>query len=332
MTTAVIGAAGYLGTQMLLCLQDEGRPAVGIDVSGALVPALSTVPFVLVGRDDPTRLATALTEHGVTQIVHFAGGSGAVDLSVSDPLAEYEDTLIRTLTATRAAVEAGVDRLVFSSTASVYGVPDRMPIAEETALRPISPFGAAMGMAERVVADASRAAGIRVATLRYFNVAGADPALRAGETGRPRHLIRAAAQVSVGTRKEPLRIYGDDYETPDGTPIRDFLHVADMAEAHLAALDYLCEGGRSVVLNCGYGEGASVREVVSAVARVTGRALPTVVAPRRAGDPPQLIADDAKVRSTLRWTPRFNDLDLIVRSAIDWEAAQEDAPGRQAAE
>ena len=319
MTIAVTGAASYAGTQMLLCLADAGRPALAVDAAGALPPALSDTPRALVPPGDAGALTELFVAHSVEAVVHFTG-SGSVGGSNEDPLGEYEDTLVRTLAMLRAATGAGVRRLVFSSTASVYGVPDRIPIKEAEALRPISPFGAAMAMAERVAADSCMATGIRLATLRYFNVAGADPSLRAGETGKPRHLIRAAAQIAVGTRAEPLRIYGDDYATPDGTAIRDFLHVADMAEAHLAALDYLEGGGRSVVLNCGYGEGASVQEVVEAVSRATGKPLPTVPAPRREGDPPQLVADEARIRTVLGWTPRFDDLDLIVRSAIDWEA------------
>ena len=319
MTTAVTGAAGYLGTQMLLTLADAGRPAVGIDREGALVPALAGTPFETVPPEDAAALTAVFEAHGVDEIVHFSG-SGLVGQSVSDPLAEYQDTLVPALSVARAATATGVRRFVFSSTASVYGVPDRIPIRETVVPHPISPFGAAMVMAERIVRDAGAAAGTRVATLRYFNVAGADPALRAGEVGPTRHLIRAAAQIAVGSRAEPLRIYGDDYATPDGTAIRDYLHVADMAEAHLAALRYLEDGGQSVLLNCGYGEGASVQEVVDAIGRVTGQALPTEPAPRREGDPPQLIADDAKIRTVLGWTPRFDDLDLIVRSAVDWEA------------
>ena len=319
MTTAVTGAAGYLGTQMMLCLTDAGGDPLGIDAEGGLPLALSDARFAALPSDDAGPLTAAFRDHGVDEVVHFAG-SGDVDFSVRDPLTEYQDTLVRTLTVTRAALSAGVRRFVFSSTASVYGVPDLIPIKEGTELRPINPFGAAMGMAERIVRDACKASGIALATLRYFNVAGADTRLRAGETGRPRHLIRAAAQIAVGARSEPLRIYGDDYETPDGTAIRDFLHVADMADAHRCALRYLRDGGGSVVLNCGYGEGASVAEVVSAFGRVTGTPLPTVPAPRRAGDPPQLIADDAKIRSVLGWTPRYDDLDTIVRSSVEWEA------------
>lgn len=319
MTTAVTGAAGYLGTQMMLSLTDAGHDPLGVDVEALPCAALTGARFAQRPNDDALALARAFEEHGVNEVVHFAG-SGDVDFSVRDPLTEYQDTLVRTLTVTRAALIAGIERFVFSSTASVYGVPDLIPIREETALRPISPFGAAMGMAERIVLDACKASGLGLVTLRYFNVAGADPQLRAGERGRPRHLIRAAAQIAVGARGEPLRIYGDDYDTPDGTAIRDFLHVADMADAHLCALDHLNRSDGCVVLNCGYGEGASVAEVVDAFGRVTGRPLPTVPAPRREGDPPQLIADDAKIRSVLGWTPRFDDLDLIVRSAVDWEA------------
>ena len=326
MTTAVTAATGYLGTQMMLSLIDAGADPLGLHSEGAPVVALSGARSAGLAADDASALTAAFRDHGVDEVVHFAG-SGDVGFAVGDPLTEYQDTLVRTLTVMRAALNAGVARFVFSSTASVYGVPKLIPIKEGTPLRPINPFGAAMGMAERVVLDSCAAAGVKLATLRYFNVAGADPQLRAGETGRPRHLIRAAAQIAVGARGEPLRIYGDDYETPDGTAIRDFLHVADMADAHLCALDYLRGGGASVVLNCGYGEGASVAEVVDAFERVTGKALPTVPAPRRAGDPPQLIADDAKIRSVLGWTPRFDDLDLIVRSAVDWEGQAADAVG-----
>ncbi|WP_031554874.1 UDP-glucose 4-epimerase GalE [Parvularcula oceani] len=325
MTTAVTGAAGYLGTQMLLSLRDRGQPALALNAGAASLPALDDMPVHDLAALDTDGLTALLRAREVREIVHFAG-SGQVNGSLDDPLHEYEDTLQEVLLLARAATQAGVARFVLSSTASVYGVPDRMPIKEETPLRPISPYGAAMGMAERIVSDTAAAAGFTTATLRYFNVAGADPLGRAGETGKPRHLIKAAAQIAVGTRAEPLRIYGDDYETPDGTPIRDYLHVSDMADAHMAALDYLRRGGPSAVLNCGYGEGVSVREVVSAVERVTGRPLPTVIAPRRPGDPPQLIADDAKIRTLLGWAPRFDDIDLIVRSAIEWEDTQKSVP------
>lgn len=319
MVIAVTGATGYLGSHMLLCLQDRGDDVLAVAAEGELPPALSgDVPFVIVPQDDGEGLADAFRQHKVKKIIHFAG-DGTIPTSLIDPLREYSSTLVSTLSVLKAACKVGVQNIVFSSTASVYGVPDRMPIKEETPLRSISPFGAAMGMAERIVRDVCRPAAITTAILRYFNVAGADPEGRAGEGGHPRHLIKAAAQIATGILKEPLKIYGNDYETPDGTAIRDYLHVSDMADAHAVALDYLSRGGHSIVLNCGYGEGVSVHEVIDAVQRVTGQSLDTMIAPRRAGDPPQLIADNAAIRTTLGWTPRYDDIDLIISTAIDWE-------------
>jgi UDP-glucose 4-epimerase len=268
--------------------------------------------------DDAQPWVRCFKDYGVKAVIHFAG-DGTIPASLIDPLREYERTLVSSLTLLRAATQCGLEHIVFSSTASVYGVPDRMPIKEATPLNAISPYGAAMAMAERIFADVCRPACISTATLRYFNVAGADPELRSGERGHPRHLIKAAAQIATGILNEPLKIYGNDYETPDGTAIRDYIHVSDMADAHAAALDYLRAGGRSITLNCGYGEGVSVHEVIGAVERVTGQVMDTKIAARRAGDPPQLIADNAAIRSTLNWTPRFDDIELIVRTAIAWE-------------
>ena len=319
MTIAVTGATGYLGSHMVLSLYDRGENVLGLDTRGVLPPWLmGRIPFALVPPEDPDAWCQQFAEHEVDGIIHFVG-SGTVPASLIDPLSEYSDTLVSTLTMLRAATRAKVPRLVFSSTASVYGVPDRMPIREDTPLSAFAPNGAAMAMAERIVEDVCRPAAISTAVLRYFNVAGADPKLRAGEGGRPRHLIKAAAQIATGILDEPLKIYGDDYDTPDGTPIRDYIHVSDMADAHAAALDYLVRGGDSITLNCGYGEGVSVYEVIEAVQRVTGKSLPTKVAPRRPGDPPQLIADNAAIRTKLGWAPRYDDIDLIVRTAIDWE-------------
>ena len=319
MTIAVTGATVYLGSHMVLSLYDRGENVLGLDTRGVLPPWLmGRIPFALVPPEDPDAWCQQFAEHEVDGIIHFVG-SGTVPASLIDPLSEYSDTLVSTLTMLRAATRAKVPRLVFSSTASVYGVPDRMPIREDTPLSAFAPNGAAMAMAERIVEDVCRPAAISTAVLRYFNVAGADPKLRAGEGGRPRHLIKAAAQIATGILDEPLKIYGDDYDTPDGTPIRDYIHVSDMADAHAAALDYLVRGGDSITLNCGYGEGVSVYEVIEAVQRVTGKSLPTKVAPRRPGDPPQLIADNAAIRTKLGWAPRYDDIDLIVRTAIDWE-------------
>jgi len=212
-----------------------------------------------------------------------------------------------------------VQRFIFSSTAAVYGRPARSPVGESAPIESISPYGASMAMSERILEDAAAAHGLRYITLRYFNVAGADPKLRAGQIGKPTHLVRVAAQIAVGARAEKLQIYGTDYPTPDGTAIRDYVHVSDLAEAHLSALERLRRGGASATLNCGYGRGYSVLEVIDAVERVSGRPLPCEKAPRRPGDPPQLIADSAEIRSVLDWRPRFDEIDFIVRTAIDWE-------------
>lgn len=320
MVIAVTGASGYLGSHMLLDLLDRGDEVVAIAIDGELPAAIAaSTPLhrMVIGR--PDTLAEVFKDHHVNAIIHFAG-DGTVPTSLIDPLDEYNRSLGTTLTMLTAACEAGIERIVFSSTASVYGVPVRMPINEETPLDPISPYGAAMAMAERIVSDVCKPACISTAVLRYFNVAGADPAGRAGEGGQPRHLIKAAAQIATGVMDKPLKIYGEDYDTPDGTAIRDYIHVADMADAHAAAHDYLVRHGDSITVNVGYGQGASVREVITAVEHVTGTPMNTLSSARRQGDPPQLIADTAAMRTRLGWTPRYNDLETIVRTAIDWEA------------
>ncbi|MEQ1931818.1 MAG: UDP-glucose 4-epimerase GalE, partial [Parvularculaceae bacterium] len=230
-----------------------------------------------------------------------------------------------------ACADAGVRRFIFSSSASVYGMPEYSPVPETAPLRPISAYGASMAMSERILADAAAAGNLSFATLRYFNVAGADPKRRAGEIGRATHLIKVAAQVAVGARKGKLQIYGSDYPTPDGTAIRDYVHVSDIAEAHLSALSWLRSGGAPVTLNIGYGRGYSVREVIDAMERVIGGAIPKEASARRAGDPPQLIADCAAIRRVLQWRPRHDDIDYIVRTAIDWEKkllASSEGPSR----
>ncbi len=324
MTIAVTGATGYLGAHMLLSLLDRGDNVVGFAQEGALPEALrGPVPLCIVPTSDDKILTRLFQEYGIKSVIHFTG-YGTVPGSIIDPLREYRETLIQTLSTLRAATSAKVEQFVFSSTASVYGTPDRMPINEDAPLASISPYGASMAMAERIVSDVCRPACISTAILRYFNVAGADPKCRFGEPGHPRHLIKAAAQIATGILDEPLKIYGTDYDTPDGTAIRDYIHVSDMADAHAAALDYLARGGRSIILNCGYGEGVSVRDVIKALERITHREIPTRIAPRRAGDPPQLIADNAAIRTTLGWSPRYDDLDFILRTAMDWEEKSRD--------
>ena len=320
MSVLVTGAAGYIGATMLLALRDAGEEAVALDdlSVGArwLVP--DETPFVLADVGDKAALAKTFKERDVEEVIHFAG-SILVPESLERPLAYYRNNTAKTLALIEACVEGGVQRFIFSSTAAVYGTPDSSPVAESAPIRSISPYGASMSMSERILADAAEAHGLSFIVLRYFNVAGADPKGRAGEIGRPTHLLKVAAQIAVGSRNETLQIYGGDYPTPDGTAIRDYVHVSDLADAHLSALGRLRRGRAALTLNCGYGRGCSVREVIEAVERVTGKPLPHEIGPRRAGDPAQLIADTGAIRAALDWRPRYDDIDFIVRTAIDWE-------------
>lgn len=318
-TIAVTNAGGYPGAHMLLSLMDAGEDFIALEPEADLPPALSGVHVVRTDLSDIAKLTRLFKARSIDEIIHFTG-ERLPKAQQSNPATHYEENTIATYNLVKAATAAGIRRIVFSSTASVYGVPDRMPIREETPLDPVTPFGSSMSMAERMVRDIAEANGIGAAVLRYFNLAGADPDGRAGEEGGPRHLIKIAAQIAVGTRREKLQIYGDDYPTPDGTCIRDYVHVSDMAEAHLSALDHLRHGGASVTLNCGYGFGASVLDVISAVEQVTGETLPSEIVSRREGDPPLLIADNAEIRAVLDWVPRYDDLEYIVRSAIKWES------------
>ena len=320
MSVLVTGGAGYIGAHMLLALEDAGEHAVALDnlSTGARWLAPQSAAFIEADAGDEAALARIFAEHDITDVIHFAG-SILVRESIRRPLEYYQNNTANTLSLIRACVAAGVKRFIFSSTASVYGVPERTPISETAPIRSITPYGASMSMSERILADAAAAHGMSFVILRYFNVAGADPRGRAGEIGKPTHLIKAAAQIAIGRRKEKLQIYGGDYPTPDGSAIRDYVHVSDLAQAHLAALERLRGDGGSITLNCGYGRGYSVYEVVEAFRRVTGRELEYEVGPRRAGDPAQLIADNAAIRTVLDWRPRYDDIDFIVETAIDWE-------------
>lgn len=320
MSVLVTGGAGYIGAHMLLALQDAGETGVALDnlSTGARWLAPAAAPFVTADVGDEATLREVIAKHGVREVIHFAG-SILVTESIRHPLDYYTNNTANTLTLLRACADAGVKRFIFSSTASVYGTPERVPISEQAPIRSITPYGASMAMSERILADAATAHDISFVTLRYFNVAGADPQGRAGEIGKPTHLIKAAAQIALGIRKEKLQIYGGDYPTPDGSAIRDYVHVSDLAQAHLAALKRLRDGGASATLNCGYGRGYSVYEVIDAFRRVSRAPMEYDMAPRRVGDPPQLIADNAAIRTVLDWRPRYDDIDFIVESAIDWE-------------
>ncbi|MAW82052.1 MAG: UDP-glucose 4-epimerase GalE [Parvularcula sp.] len=328
MSVLVTGGAGYIGAHMLLALEDAGEAAVALDnlSTGARWLAPESAAFVEADVGDEAALLKTFAEHDVKEVIHFAG-SILVPESIRHPLDYYSNNTANTLRLLNACVTAGVKRFIFSSTASVYGTPERTPISEDAPIRSITPYGASMAMSERILEDAAAAHGVSFVTLRYFNVAGADPQGRAGEIGKPTHLIKAAAQIALGLRQESLQIYGGDYPTPDGSAIRDYVHVNDLAQAHMAALERVRGQGGAITLNCGYGRGYSVYEVVDAFRRVTGAEMPYEVGPRRAGDPPQLIADNAAIRTVLDWRPRYDDIDFIVETAIEWErrlAARQD--------
>src|ERR1051326_1718302 len=320
MTILVTGGAGYIGSQMVHQLADAGERVVVLDdLSTGFDWAIGrTVPTVVGDVGDAALLARLLAEHDVSAIMHFAG-SVVVPESVADPLRYYRNNTANSRNLIEAAARGGVEHFVFSSTAAVYGEPDRVPIAEDAPTRPMSPYGSSKLMTEIMLRDAARAHGFRYLILRYFNVAGADPQLRTGQSTRgATHLIKVAAETALGLRPK-LEIYGTDYPTPDGTCIRDYIHVADLAAAHSDALRYLRNGGESLTLNCGYGRGFSVREVIDAVKRASGVDFRVEAAARRPRDPARVAAAADRARALLGWRPRLDDLSTIVAHALAWE-------------
>jgi UDP-glucose 4-epimerase len=280
--------------------------------------AVTCGELVVGDTGDRDLVARLLAEHGVDTILHFAAHT-IVPESVADPLKYYRNNTCSTRNLLQCAAEAGVRHIVFSSTAAVYGIPPGGIAREDTPNAPINPYGSSKLMSEWMLRDLSLAGGPSYVALRYFNVAGSDPGGRIGQsTPKATLLVKVACEVACG-RREALTIYGTDYETPDGTGVRDYIHVEDLASAHLDALRWLRGGGESQVLNCGYGHGYSVREVVAAVERATGQPLPVREDSRRAGDPPTLVADANRIRELFGWTPQHDDLDRIVRTSLAWE-------------
>lgn len=320
MTVLVTGGAGYIGSHMVLALRDAGRDVMVLDnlSTGFREAVPDDVPFVHGNCGDRGLVEALIEAWKVEAIIHFAG-SIVVPESVENPLAYYANNTLNSHALISSAVDAGVRKFIFSSTAAVYGEPTEFPITENAALSPISPYGTSKLMTEFMLRDTAAAHDFRYVALRYFNVAGADPKGRSGQsTSRATHLIKVASQAATGLRGH-LDIYGDDYPTPDGTCLRDYIHVSDLAAAHLLALRHLEEEGESLVLNCGYGEGYSVKEVIGAVKRVSGADFSVRLAGRRAGDPPALVAAADRLRETLGWKPALDDLDTIVRHALAWE-------------
>ena len=317
----VTGGAGYIGSHAVLALRDAGWPVAVIDdLSTGFASAVPEgVAFAKGDVADSELLAGLLAEHRIGAIMHFAG-SVVVPDSVADPLSYYENNTVKSRALIAAAVKGRVGHFIFSSTAAAYGIPQRVPVAEDAPTQPINPYGASKLMTERMLRDSSAAYPINHCALRYFNVAGADPAGRAGQSTRgATHLIKVAVEAACGKRGH-VDVYGEDFDTPDGTGVRDYIHVSDLAAAHVHALERLIEAPReSMTLNCGYGRGFSVHEVLDSVDRVTNRPIERRPAPRRAGDPPALVADNARILATLPWRPERDDLDTIVADALAWE-------------
>ena len=321
LSVLVTGGAGYIGSHAVLALRDAGWPVAVIDdlSTGFRWAVPEGVAFYPGDIADEALLARIFAEQGNRAVMHFAG-SIVVPESVSDPLKYYFNNTVKSRALIASCVAAGVPHLIFSSTAAVYGAPEAERVSEDTPTVPINPYGRSKLMTEAMLADTAAAHPISYCALRYFNVAGADPQARAGQsTAGATHLLKVAVEAALGKR-DYVSVYGSDYATPDGTGVRDYLHVADLAAAHVLALEALiADPARSLTLNCGYGRGFSVLEVLDAVDRVTNRKLDRRMEPRRAGDSGAIVADNARIRATLPWQPRHADLDTIVAHALAWE-------------
>jgi UDP-glucose 4-epimerase len=316
----VTGGAGYIGSHTVLALLAQGwEVAIADDLSTGsrrLVPEKATLHVGNVG--DVGFMTPLLAAFRPKAVIHFAG-SISVPESVANPLKYYHNNFGVTSRLVQMCLEADVTQFIFSSTAAVYGMPERLPVNEDVETRPVNPYGNSKLMVEMLLKDVAAASKLRYVALRYFNVAGADAQGRAGQIVKnSTNLIKAVAELAAGRRDE-LTIFGEDYPTEDGTCVRDFIHVTDLAEAHTAALDYLQAGGGSQILNCGYGLGFSVKQVLSTADAIVGRKLAYRMGPRRAGDPPAVVAESGRIKSLLSWTPRNEDLQTILASAIAWE-------------
>lgn len=319
MNVLVIGGAGYIGSHAVRLLAQSGHDVWVYDnLSFGHSQAVPAGRLIEGQLSDRARLVSVLREHQIEAVMHFAAFA-AVGESVVDPAKYYQNNVVATLNLLEAMREAGVMRIVFSSTTATYGVPTQIPITEAEPQRPINPYGFSKLVIEQAMADYALAYDLGYAALRYFNAAGANPAGDLGEDHDPElHLIPLVLQVALGQRSH-ITIFGDDYPTPDGTCIRDYVHVDDLATAHLAALERL-EPGKGLQLNLGTGRGASVREVIEACRRVTGHAIPTQMGARRPGDPPELVADSSKAQAVLEWRPQYKNVEEIVRTAWNWHS------------
>jgi UDP-glucose 4-epimerase len=317
----VTGGAGYIGSHAVLALSDAGWSVVVADnlSNGRREAVPDGVPLLEVDVGDGPAMARLLREQEIGAIMHFAG-SIVVPESVSDPHYYYRNNTVASHALIGAVLEAGVRHILFSSTAATYGAPETVPLDEDSATRPINPYGQSKLMTEQMLRDCAAAYDFNYGALRYFNVAGADPEGRSGQASKgATHLLKVACEAAVGKRSH-VDVFGTDYPTPDGTCIRDYIHVSDLASAHVLALEALIASPKdSFTLNCGYGRGTSVLEMLDALDRVNGTPVKRVLGERRAGDPPQLVASNRRLVERLGWSPRFADTEVIIRSALDWE-------------
>ena len=315
----VTGGAGYIGSHVVRQLGEAGEQIVTLDnLTTGFEEAVLCGELVVGNTGDRDLVSRILAEDDVDTVLHFAAHT-IVPESVSDPLKYYGNNTCNTRNLLECCQAAGVKHFIFSSTAAVYGIPESEKAWEDSPLAPINPYGTSKLMSEWMLRDLSGASDLCHVALRYFNVAGCDPEGRIGQnTPRATLLTKVAVEAAVGKRDQ-VYVFGTDYPTPDGTGVRDYIHVEDLASAHLKALDYLRAGGSSTTLNCGYGHGYSVREVLNMVEKVNGKPLDIIESPRRAGDPPALIAGAERIRRELDWEPRFDDLEKIVSSSLNWE-------------
>ena len=320
MTILVTGGAGYIGSHMVLELIKHNEDLVVLDDLSTGFPALvpKNVTFIKGDIGNSPLVSNIIKDYGINAVIHFAG-SIIVPESITNPLEYYLNNTVKSRSLIADAINHGIKHFIFSSTAAVYGIPETNPIPETAPFQPISPYGSSKMMTEMMLKDSALAYDFSYVALRYFNVAGADPEGRSGQSGpKATHLIKVASQAVTGKRPK-IQMFGTDYPTPDGTCIRDYIHVSDLAKAHKLALDYLRNGGESKVMNCGYGRGYSVAEVVEMVKAVSNIDFEAEKVGRRPGDPPELVAKVGTIKDTLNWVPDYNNLELIIRDAVNWE-------------
>ena len=320
MTVLITGGAGYIGSHMVHALVDAGELVAVLDnLSTGFRSALpASIPLFVGDVGDQNLVAKIIRDCKINAVIHFAGSIVVPD-SLRDPLGYYRNNTVNTRALIESTVKGGVKHFIFSSTAAVYGNPAVLPVREDAPSRPMSPYGTSKLMSEIMLHDVAAAHDFRYVILRYFNVAGADPKQRTGQSNpAATHLIKVGVETALGMRPR-LDVYGTDYPTPDGTCVRDYVHVSDLARAHSAALAHLRRGGAAMTFNCGYGHGYSVLDVIGAIERTIGRTLPVQMVGRRPGDPANLVADVSRIHSALEWKPEFDNLDTIVSHALAWE-------------